>query len=461
MAKRTEDRRTRRGSWVLAALVTATVGLGTAGCDFDEILAVDLPGQVLGEDLENPELATILVRSVISDLECAWANYAAAAAHHGDEYMNSSGNLWFRNWGQRRIEANDERFSSATCGTPYSFYGPLHTARFQAEDVYNRLTAETFAGTPNMERNLATIRTYGAYALVGLGEGFCEMSVPEREGEPGPLMTPTQVLEKADARFSEAITLAQQANDNAILNLALVGRARVRLNLGNYQGVIADASAVTPGFERSVTRSDSSTRRYNFVYNYLNSRVQARHGTISLHFRGLTIDDDGRPTIEDGVEDSRLITFPVGNLAGHNGTTPSWFHERNTSRSTPMVLASYREVRLMHAEALTHTGDVEGARALINERRVELGLPTFDLPASQAEMIDLILAERSRELFAEGGHRLNDMLRYRGTAHEIPFLGEPGSIHPDGLDTIGAAYGDTTCYPLPSVERIGNPNIGG
>jgi hypothetical protein len=115
----------------------------------------------------------------------------------------------------------------------------------------------------------------------------------------------------------------------------------------------------------------------------------------------------------------------------------------------------------MHAEALAHTGDVEGARALINERRVELGLPTFELPASQPEMIDLILEERARELFAEGGHRLNDMLRYRGTAHEIPFLGEPGSIHPDGLDTIGAAYGDTTCYPLPSVERIGNPNIGG
>jgi hypothetical protein len=461
MAERRRARGFRRGRGMLLTAAVVALSLGTAGCDLDDILSVDLPGQVLGENLENPELATILVRSVMSDLECAWANYVAAAAHHGDEYMNSSGNLWFRNWGQRRIEANDERFSSATCGTPYSFYGPLHTARFQAEDVYDRLTSDTFAGVPNLERNLATIRAYGAYALVGLGEGFCEMTVPEREGEPGPLMTPTQVLEKAEGRFTEAITLAQQAGDNAILNLARIGRARVRLNLGDYQGVIADASAVTPGYERMVTRSDSSTRRYNFVYNYLNSRIQSRHGTISLHFRGLTIDDDGRPTIEDGVEDPRVITFPVGNLAGHNGTTPSWFHEKNTSRSTAMPLATYREVRLMHAEALAQLGDVEGARALINERRVELGLPTFDLPASQGEMIDLILAERSRELFAEGGHRLNDMLRYRGTAHEIPFLGEPGSIHPDGLDTIGAAYGDATCYPLPFVERIGNPNIGG
>ncbi len=461
MAELRRGRSPLGGPWALALAAVLGLGLGTAGCDLDDILAVDLPGQVLGEDLENPELATILVRSVMSDLECAWANYVAAAAHHGDEYMNSSGNLWFRNWGQRRIEANDERFSSATCSTPYSFYGPLHTARFQAEDVYNRLTSDSFAGVPNLERELATIRAYGAYALVGLGEGFCEMTVPEREGEPGPLMTPAQVLEKAEGRFTEAITLAQQAGDNSILNLARIGRARVRLNLGDYQGVIADASAVTPGFERLVTRSDSSTRRYNFVYNYLNSRIQSRHGTISDHFRGLTIDDEGRPTTEDGVEDPRVITFPVGTLAGHNGTTTSWFHEKNTSRSTALPLATYREVRLMHAEALAHTGDVEGARALINERRTDLGLPTFDLPASQEEMIELILAERARELFAEGGHRLNDMLRYRGTDHEIPFLGEPGSIHPDGLDTIGAAYGDATCYPLPFVERIGNPNIGG
>ncbi|MEE8476910.1 MAG: hypothetical protein V3S19_00990 [Gemmatimonadales bacterium] len=47
------------------------------------------------------------------------------------------------------------------------------------------------------------------------------------------------------------------------------------------------------------------------------------------------------------------------------------------------------------------------------------------------------------------------MLRFRGTQFEIPFLGEPGSIHPDGFDQNGGNYGTTTCFPLPAVETGG------
>jgi len=60
---------------------------------------------------------------------------------------------------------------------------------------------------------------------------------------------------------------------------------------------------------------------------------------------------------------------------------------------------------------------------------------------------------------AEGGHRLNDMLRYRGTPFNIPFKGEPGSVHANGVDQTGNVYGTTTCFPLPTVERDGNPNV--
>lgn len=97
------------GSAVRLMAVVLMAGTN-AGCDLDDVLAVDLPGQVEATDLGDPQHAELLVRSVVSDLECAWSQYVAGAAHHGDEYMNASGNLWFRNWGQRRIEANDDRF---------------------------------------------------------------------------------------------------------------------------------------------------------------------------------------------------------------------------------------------------------------------------------------------------------------------------------------------------------------
>jgi hypothetical protein len=126
-------------------------------------------------------------------------------------------------------------------------------------------------------------------------------------------------------------------------------------------------------------------------------------------------------------------------------------------------MASYKEAQLIIAEASARTGDLARAREIINERHALAGLPAFDPDgtATADEVLSHVIEERRRELFIEGGHRLNDMLRFRGTPFEIPFLGEPGSIHPDGLDQTNSPYGSTTCYPLPDVERLGNPNITG
>ena len=47
-----------------------------------------------------------------------------------------------------------------------------------------------------------------------------------------------------------------------------------------------------------------------------------------------------------------------------------------------------------------------------------------DIP-TQADVIRHVIEERRREFFVEGGHRLRDHLRWRGTEFDIPFLGEP------------------------------------
>src|SRR5690606_9905577 len=398
----------------------------------------------------------------ISELECGWSMYSGGASHHSDEYMNASGNAWWRNMGWRQLEADDERLSTGECTTAYSMYAPLHTARFQANDVYNRLTTPEFAEVPNGEGHMATLRALAGYALVGLGEGFCEMTVPDEEGVPGPLLTPAETLQRAEQAFTEAIGHAEASGNDDILNVALVRRARVRLDLGDYPGVIADASMVPPGYLKVATRGETSNRRYNFNYNSVNSQVQDAHGTITPLYRDLTIDAEGRPTQGDGVPDPRVNVFNLG-IFGHNSVTPIWHHDKYTSRSSPVPIASYKEARLFLAEAYLREGDPDEALAIINARRTELGVPTVTAAAvdvgDPAAMMDLIIEERRRELFVEGGHRMNDMLRFEGTPHDIPWLGEPESIHPDGVDTVGGAYGDVTCFPLPSVERIGNPNI--
>lgn len=445
-------RATSRG---LAVILSA----GVVACD-GNLLSVETPGKVGADDLEDPVVAELLVASAISDLECAWNQYTAGSAFHSDEYISSSGNLGLREWGTRRLRSEDPNFGQGTCGEDvFPLFTPLHTARFQANDVYRRLASDEFSEVADREEKLATVRAFGAYALVALGEGFCEMTVPLEEGEPGPLMTASEVLEIAEARFTEAITLAEQAGSADIRNMGLVGRARVRLALGDLEGVIADATDVPPGYLREASRDGSSERRYNYNFERFNAPSGFRqNGSIADHYRELTIDAEGRPTEGNGTPDPRVDVWTEGNN-GTDGVTPHWIHGKYTSREAPIPIASYREAQLYLAEAFALGGDIAAALDIINARRDELGLPRVTYAPDADQALQLIIEERRRDLFLEGGHRLNDMLRFRGTAHEIPFLGEPGSIHPNGVDHTGFEYGNLTCYPLPDVERFGNPNV--
>ncbi len=427
----------------------------------DSVLEVEIPGKVLESSLDNPTLAAVLVRSVLADVECAWNQYTGGAAIHSDEYIPSSGNGHMRDWASRKIIETDAGFGTDVCGSwGFPMYQPLQTARFQAEDIFRRLSAPQFDDVPGRVQHQATVRALGAWPLIAMGEGFCEVSVPETEGAPGPLLTPAQVLALAEDRLTEALTLAQQANSADIINMARIGRARVRLNLGNYAGAIADAAEVPAGYVKNASRDESIPRRHNYHFERMNATSGFRqHGSISDHYRNLTIAADGRPTQNDGVADPRVKAQTTGALAADFATI-HWFHDKYTSRSTPVPMASSKEAQLIIAEAAVRMNDLDRARTVINARRTQLGLPTFNLPATQAEMLALVLEERRRDLFVEGGHRFNDMLRFRGTEWNIPFLGEPGSIHPNGLDQTGAEYGTTTCMPLPINERRGNPRIG-
>lgn len=398
------------------------------------------------EALSDPELATTLVASVIADLECAWDNYVAGAAIHSDEFIQSSGNLLQRNWGTRWITADDANLAQGSCeGAGYGSYTPLHTARFQAEGVFRRLGEFPDAKVPKKVSMQATVRAYGAFALVALGEGYCEMAL-----DGGPLMTPKDVLKVAESKFSQAIELATRAGNTDILNLWLVGRARVRLDLGDFAGAIADASRVPAGYRKNATRDATDERRYNTHCEWVNC-PQWRHASVAPNYRNL----EWR-----GVPDPRVQVRATGRL-GFDFVTPHYVHQKATDRSSPVLLASYKEARLFIAEAAARSGDLATARQVINQLHAEAGIPGYDEEgkATQDEVIRQVLEERRRELFAEGGHRLNDHLRFRGTTFNIPFLGEPGSIHPNGVDHSGVPYGPTTCLPLPTVERAGNPNI--
>ncbi len=446
---RTAHRRKRTGGrrWTSLAASLALLTL-SGGCS--NILDVDLPGRVSDSDLENASLAQILVDGVIGDLECAWNNYNGASSHHSDEYLPTSGNLNLRNWGARKITDADVVMGQGECDNVWGIYTPLHTARFQAEVVFSRLEAFDVADVPDKVNMQGIVRADGAYALVALGEGWCSMAL-----DGGPVITPAEVLQIAESRFTDAINLTTEAD---IGTMARVGRARVRLDLGDFTGAIDDASLVPAGFLFQIDRGPEEWRRWNLPAVVLNADGIGffMDGTIPGNYHNLTVDAQGLHTQNSGTIDPRLIISTTGILAGDQ-SSEHFFHDKWSARDDPLPLATYKEAQLIVAEAAARSNDLPTARTIINDRHNLAGLPPFDVgaTATQDEMIAHVISERRRELAFEAGHRLNDMLRFRGTQFEIPFLGDPGSFHPNGLDQNGDTYGTTTCFPLPVVETGG------
>lgn len=416
----------RRAALSVSTVLLAVGAVLVAGCD--SLLEVELPGEVAEDSLQNPELADAMVSGAVADFECAYNNYTFGSAAHSDEFIPSSGNLVQRNWSSRRITSSFDNYVNGACEeNGFGLWSTLQTARFQAEDVFSRLEGFSDGEVADRTGKMAEMSAYAGYAYALFGEGFCQVRF-----DGGPTLDPGESLATAEERFTRAIDLAEQAGDDEILNMARVGRARVRLDMGEAQQAIEDAELVPEGFEKTARRdgpSPSLDRRWNKGFEFF---VNIGHHSVAPAFRDLEW---------EGVPDPRVPVQDAGQ-PGFDGVTPLWTTAKYPARSTDIPLATWEEAQLIIAEA------AGGQRAadIINDLHERAGLPGYDPDTdvtpgpTDDEILNHVLQERSRELFQEGGHRLNDMLR-----HGIPFL--------SGLDPTGQPYGGSTCYPLPTVEQ--------
>jgi hypothetical protein len=402
-----------------AAAVVA--GVCFVGCDTDRILDVEFPGQIPTEQINDPGLAPVLVRSVIGDFECAYSNYMSGSAVHSDEYETANSNVPLAYWGERTITADENDYAIGTCDsmTSMGLNLTLHTARFQAEEIAKKLEGWTDQQVPNRASLLAQVKIYGAYAYLLMGEGFCQVAF-----DGGPAQPPSGALERAETRFTEGLALAQQANNTDMLNLGRVGMARVKMDLKKWSEAAQFASQVAAAYNKNVERGEQSTRRWNKLWQL--AQQQGAY-TVATAYRTMN--------------DPRVMVVDAGRGA-FNSEIRLWITTKYTSLSSPMRLASKIEAELIRAEALAQQGQVVEAMAIINARRTGLGLTPL-VAATQAEAIAHIIEERRKELSFEGGHRLNDLLRYN-----IPWKIGTNPF-------TNRAYGTTTCWPHPTRETNG------
>lgn len=416
-------RRGGRSRWAGVALALgASLSLGACS----NLLDVEYPGRIPSGQINNPALAPVLARSVISDLECAYSNYSAASSFHSDEWETANSNVPLANWGERTIGPDEDNYVVGTCDAGgFGIQLTLQTARFQSEDIFKRLESWTDAEVPGRVSLMAQVKAYGGYAYQFMGETWCQVAFDG--GAPQPR---SAALALAEQRFTEAITLAQQAGNTDIVNMARVGLARAKLMLNKFGEAAAAAQQVPAGYVKNADRGAENTRRWNDIFRNGNDLGAY---TIALGYR-----NTGDPRLQ--VVDANRGAFNPG--------IPLWVSTKYTALQSPIRLASYREAQLILAEALAQQNQIGAAMAILNGRRAEVGLGPLNA-TTQAEAITAVINERKMELAFEGGHRLADLLR-----KQLPWKGANGSTQVSNPFTA-RPYGQTTCWPHPTKESNG------
>jgi hypothetical protein len=405
-----------------AVLLTVAV----TGCDLGGLLDVTDPSRLLSEDVEVPAQADALMNGMEADFICAHGAFVVSSADLTDEFEDHtpSGDAWTLD---RRRPQNQDAWGDGDCtGAVPGLYVSGSRSRWVADNLVSLLSGWTDAEVSNRAERMARASLLSGFSLSMLGATICTAALDQ-----GPELSSQQMFAEAESRFTDAMI----GGTSDITNAARVGRARVRLYMGDDGGALIDAQAVPAGFVMNIFPSDANTRLWNRVWHR------------NLFTFGFGVPPWSRDLLTGGVPDPRTATFNTTQQTGW-GPGDVWGQMKYSTSSTPMPIARYEEAQLIIGEI---TGGAT-AVAVINALRLPHSLPTFS-SSVEADIQDMIIEERRRELWFEG-FRLYDVRR-----HDLPLFPTPGTPYQVGIK--GGSYGDQTCIPLHIVETFNNPTIRG
>ncbi|HUP18622.1 MAG TPA: hypothetical protein VM778_01580 [Gemmatimonadota bacterium] len=369
---------------IFATLLLAAFAFAGTACD--SLLQVSNPGAVGEDALQSEEALTVVVDGVYGDLQDALDEVVEFAALMTDELAHSGSFPSYAQIDDREIVNNNVEI--------IDLFQEIATARFSADQAAALIRA-VLGPAAESDARLAEALNYGGYARIFYADNFCQATI-----DGGPALSPAELYGQAEDLFTEAIAVATAAGDAEMENLARVGRARARLNLGDNGGALSDAQAVPAGFEFFIEFSDNSARETNEVWIFTVSRNEMSIGEPFWNHPGIE---------QCSVHPASTVgpcPFNITGPFGPDNETPLFvplkYGDVQSNGGADIRLASGEEAALIAAEA-----------------------------AGQD-----VSEERSITLFLEG-HRLADMRR-NGDA----FL----------------AGGDS-CFPIPDREVDTNPNL--
>lgn len=304
----------------------------------DQVLEVNNPGDVTEEGLAGEEALPVVVNGVYGDFQDAYDEVVQFAALFTDELVHSGSFPSFAQVDDRAITPPNVEMED--------IYTEIGTARFTADRAVDNIR-EVLGAEAETSALLAAALAFGGYSRILLADNFCQVTL-----DVGPPLTPAEVYGQAIDLFSEAIQVAQAAGADSTLNLALVGRARARLNTGDLGGAAADAAQVPADFVFVIDYSDNSAREENELVIFTRDR---REMSVGEPFRNT---GDPRVPVCPGLE----CPFATEGEFGPDNATPLFVQLKYETRSDDLRLASGAEAALIAAEAAGQ--DVAQERAL-------------------------------------------------------------------------------------------------
>lgn len=413
----------------LSVLAAAAV----AGCD--SFFEVRNPNVIDADTIDPVQDGTLFSRSALQTFASAYGDMI----RHTAWFSNES---WVGDSFPSRNEFSRRAVDDRNPTLRDEVWIPLTRAISQGEQVIEILGDE-----PGQELNVARAAVASAFGLTLMGEAFCEGTMRQPGNEPGPLMTPQELLETAVSRFDLAIRLAggvPGAEAADFLNASRVGRGRALLQLGQGTEAISAVQGVVSDFEFLIPFVDNPGNRErlgNGVYFFSagGSRVSL---VVPPHYREIGQDMTGDPENPEG--DPR-VPFYDSERDAQDTTLRLWSQLKYSSWASPIRLASGLEARYIEVEA---RNDPVQMRAFVNERRAVGGQDLYE----GDDLLGALMDQRSRDFWLEA-KRMGD---WRRNGAAVPNILQPGPNYykPD----VGVVF-DQTCFSLPFDERVNNPNI--
>ena len=435
-----------RASVAASQVAVVAALLGATACDPNKALDVDDVDVITPGQLNSKASLPALRNGVLSTFQIAFSGGADLQNGGHEGQVNMSGLLAdeFQNAESfpDRV-ALDMRDVIASNASLIGLFLDLSKARSTADfasSQYNRLDAGA-AGQ-------SEVLSIGGFSYIMFGENYCSgvpFSTLNTDGSVvyGDPQTRDQILNIAVAKFDSAITIATANEDNNLLNLARVGKARALLNLGRFADAGAAAADVPTSYQYLVRSSANSLRQNNGIWNYTANTfafsVPDREGGNGLPFLS--------------ANDPRLEVEETGEL-GFDNETPFNLQLKYADLESDVVLASGIEARLIQAEASMRSGAIATAFSTLNALRAAAGLGALADPGSEVARTNALFRERAFWMWGTG-HRLGDMRRLIRQ-----YSRAPNTVFPTGEYHKGGVYGSDVNFPVSSDER-NNPKFTG